>query len=411
MQKTIASGLTAGAIAVLTTLVSPIPAQTGATRVIVFGTTLDPQTQMAASRQLAKTLANPNSSQWRAKGDQKRTYRFQEAGAVDIAFRVCVPSTWNGTSKLPLVMFLHGAGNTESSYLDQNNKQMVRLAEERGFLLVSPLGYNGAYGTFLRLPAVFGQQGEADKLLANRTDESERTNSISEKDVLNVLEMVLNEYPVDSTAMFLTGHSMGSGGTWYIGGKYASYWRALAPMSGPFVMENGYPWDTVKRMPIFVTEGTGATPSLAGSRVLRDWMIGKSFKVKYKEVNADHAGMVPLVLPDVFAFFDSVKSVPVGVTGKADPRAGSPAAFGSSPDLSADYLSPGELRLYSPAWSASQVLRMTVSDMAGRILHAGSTTVQGGMLRFQGIRLPPGRYQARVGDGSHADGTVFRVAK
>lgn len=408
MPKSTSSALGLLCAMVLAPLSAPAPAQTTPQRVIPFGTTLDPQTQMAASRQLAKTLANPNSSQWRAKGDQKRTYRFQEAGAVDIAFRVCVPSTWNGSSKLPLVMFLHGAGNTESSYLDQNNKQMVRLAEERGFLLVSPLGYNGAYGTFLRLPAVFGQQGEADKLLANRTDETERTNSISEKDVLNVLEMVLNEYPVDSAAMFLTGHSMGSGGTWYIGGKYAAYWRALAPMSGPFVMEAGYPWDTVKRMPIFVTEGTGATPSLAGSRVLRDWMIGNSFKVKYKEVNADHAGMVPLVLPDVFAFFDSVKSVPVGVAGDPATR---PAAFGGSADLTADYLYPGELRLHSPAWSGSQVLRITVSDMSGRILYAGSAAVRSGMLRIQGIRLLPGQYQTRVGDGTRGDWAAFRVTE
>lgn len=408
MLKSTPSALGLVCALALATLSVPAPARATPQRVIPFGTTLDPQTQMAASRQLAKTLANPGSTQWRAKGDQKRTYRFQEAGSVDIAFRVCVPSSWNGTSKLPLVMFLHGAGNTESSYLDQNNKQMVRLAEERGFLLVSPLGYNGAYGTFLRLPAVFGQQGEADKLLANRTDETERTNSISEKDVLNVLEMVLNEYPVDSTAMFLTGHSMGSGGSWYIGGKYAAYWRALAPMSGPFVMEAGYPWDTVKRMPIFVTEGTGATPSLAGSRVLRDWMISKSFKVKYKEVNADHAGMVPLVLPDVFAFFDSVKAVPVGVAGETRGRS---TALEGSPDIMADYPSPGVLRLYSSAWCGSQVLRITVSDMSGRFLYAGSAAVQGGTLRIQGLRLSPGQYRVRVGDGSHGDWAALRVTK
>jgi hypothetical protein len=29
---------------------------------------------------------------------------------------------------------------------------------------------------------------------------------------------------------------------------------------------------------------------------------------EYEEVNADHGGMVPLVLPDVFAFFDRTRS-------------------------------------------------------------------------------------------------------
>ena len=278
----------------------------GDKRVIAFGTTLDPQGQVCESRALAQSLANPSGSQWREKGDQKRSYRFKAANA-DVAYRVVVPMSWDGKAKLPLVMFLHGAGNDESSYLDQNNKQMVSLAQQHGYVLVSPLGYQGAYGTFLRLPAVFGQPAEASKKIAAITPETETTNELSEKDVINVLELVLNEYPIDRAAMFLTGHSMGSAGTWYIGAKYADYWAALAPMSGPFVQESGYLWDNVRRMPIFVTEGTQAE-SLAGSRVLEDWMTSNGFKLQYKEVNADHPGMVPLVLPDVFSFFDGVKT-------------------------------------------------------------------------------------------------------
>ncbi|WP_437629521.1 hypothetical protein [Sorangium sp. So ce854] len=270
---------------------------------ISFGTTLDPRAQVLEARALAESVADPASPQWRARGDQRRTYHFPAAGA-DVPYRVCVPDRWDGTSKLPLVMFLHGASNDESSYLDQNDKQMVKLADQHGVVLVSPLGYRGAYGNFLRLPAVFGQPEEAEKLLAMRTPERERDQELSEKDVINVLELVLNEYPIDRGAMFLTGHSMGSGGTWYIGAKYSDYWRALAPMSGPFVQESGYPWDRLRDVPIFVTEGTGATPSLAGSRELRDWMMAGGYAITYKEVDADHAGMVPLVLPDVFDFFD-----------------------------------------------------------------------------------------------------------
>ncbi|WP_437685657.1 hypothetical protein [Sorangium sp. So ce176] len=270
---------------------------------ISFGTELAPRDAVLEARALAMSAADPGSPQWRARGDQRRTYRFPAAGA-DVPYRVCVPDRWDGTSELPLVMFLHGAGNDESSYLDQNEQQMVKLADQHGVLLVSPLGYNGAYGNFLRLPAVFGQPEEAEKFLAMRTPERLREQELSEKDVINVLELVLNEYPIDRSAMFLTGHSMGSGGTWYIGAKYSDYWKALAPMSGPFVQESGYPWDRLRDMPIFVTEGTVGTPSLTGSRELRDWMMAGGYPITYKEVVADHAGMVPLVLPDVFDFFD-----------------------------------------------------------------------------------------------------------
>lgn len=105
---------------------------------------------------LAQSLTDSTSSRWRAKGDQRRTYHFTDANS-DEPFRVCVPDNRDGTTKLPLAMFLHGAGSNESTYLDQNNKQMVNLAGEHGFLLVSPMGDRGAYGNFLRLTALFGK--------------------------------------------------------------------------------------------------------------------------------------------------------------------------------------------------------------------------------------------------------------
>ncbi|MBK8802777.1 MAG: hypothetical protein IPN71_12110 [Fibrobacteres bacterium] len=281
------------------------------TRSIEWGTTLEPRSALVSAKALAKTLVDPTASNWRAKGDQKRTYRFAQAG-VSSPYRLSVPSSWDGRSPLALVMFLHGAGNDESSYLDANNKQMVTLANQHGVILVSPKGVESAYGSFLRLPAVFGKPAEVAPMLAKRTDATETANQLSELDVLNVLELVKAEYPIDTTNMFLTGHSMGSGGTWYLGGKYSQLWRGLAPLSGPFVTETGYPWDRVLTIPVFVTEGTN-TASLEGSRTLRDWMANRGGLLKYREVTADHGGMVPLVLPAIYDYIDSLRLHPSGI--------------------------------------------------------------------------------------------------
>ena len=190
---------------------------------------------MEESRNLAKSLINPSSPQWQAKGDQRRTYHFSEANA-DEPFRVCVPQNWDGRSSLPLVMFLHGGGCNESTYLDQNNKQMVKLADQHGYILVSPMGDKGAFGNFLRLSAQFGNESGATELMAQVTTESERTNELSEKDVINVLELILHEYPIDSSSIFL----------WVIQwevwdlvyrGKIPQILPTLAPMSGPFVQK------------------------------------------------------------------------------------------------------------------------------------------------------------------------------
>ena len=276
---------------------------------ITFGSAIDGNQQIRDSLSLAESLAAPGNPQWRAKGDQHRSYRFSAAG-TDMPYRLYVPTTWDGHSKLPLIVMLHGAGSDENRYLDSNGQQILLLAEKHGYILVSPLGYGplGAYGTPLRLPAVFGQPEVAAKQRAAVTPEQERTLELSEEDVLNVLEMVLNEYPVDQTSMFLMGHSMGSGGTWYLGAKYSQLWRAIAPMSGPFVDEANYPWERIRSMPIMMSEGTRALPSVKGSYLMRDWMIARGFDLEYLEVDADHGGMVPLVLPAVFDFFDRYRS-------------------------------------------------------------------------------------------------------
>lgn len=40
---------------------------------------------------------------------------------------------------------------------------------------------------------------------------------LSEKDVLNVLEVVKKNYTVDPDRVYLLGHSMGGGGVWHWG--------------------------------------------------------------------------------------------------------------------------------------------------------------------------------------------------
>lgn len=271
---------------------------------IPFGSALDADQQMRESQLLAKAQPAGGPSR-QAKGDQHRTYRFPEANK-DMPYRLYVPTTWDGKSELPLIVMLHGAGSDENRYVDSNGKQLIHLAEQHGYILVSPLGGGpmGAYGTPLRLPAVFGQPEAAAKQRADVTPEAEHNLEISEKDVINVLEIVMNEYPVKRSAVFLMGHSMGSGGTWYLGAKYSKYWRAIAPMSGPFVDQANYPWDRIRSMPVMMSEGTLATPSLEGSHVMRDWMFKQDFAFEYYEVKANHGGMVPLVLPAVFDFFD-----------------------------------------------------------------------------------------------------------
>lgn len=249
----------------------------------------------------------------RATGDQQRQYVFAPTGQ-QLPYRIYVPKSWDRKSALPIVLFLHGAGANERTYLDTANGQLQALAEKHGYIVVSPLGFTplGAYGNPLRLPAVFGQPQIAAAQRAAVTPERQRELDLSEQEVLTVLDLVTEEYGADRTRTFLAGHSMGSGGVWHLAARYPQRWRAIAPMSGPFVDAPTYPFDRIRDLPIYMTEGTGATPSLAGSRALAQFLGAGKFRFEYVEVDGNHGSMVPMVWPGIFDFFDkvSVQSAP-----------------------------------------------------------------------------------------------------
>jgi len=244
-----------------------------------------------------------------ATGDQHRQYLFAPTG-TEMPYRIYVPTRWDGKTSLPILLFLHGAGANESTYLDIAGGLLGQLAEKHGYIVVSPLGFTplGAYGNPLRLPAVFGESATAATQRAAITPERQRELDLSELEVVTALEIVTEEYRADRSRTFLAGHSMGSGGVWHLAARYPERWRAIAPMSGPFVDKETYPFERIRRLPIFVTEGTGATPSLAGSRALVQFMRAGRFDFDYLEVDGDHGGMVPMVWPAIFDFFDRVSA-------------------------------------------------------------------------------------------------------
>jgi poly(3-hydroxybutyrate) depolymerase len=241
----------------------------------------------------------------RATGDQRRQYVFAPTGQ-QLPFRLFVPPTWDGKAALPVILMLHGAGANENSYMDMANGLLMKLAAEHGYIVVSPLGFTplGAYGNPLRLPAVYGESAAATAQRAAVTPVRQRELSLSELDVITVLDVVTEEYGADRTRTFLAGHSMGSGGAWHLAARYPERWRAVAPMSGPFIDAATYPFDLIRRTPVFMTEGTGATPSLEGSRALAKFMGAGTFVFEYLEVDGNHGSMVPMVWPRIFEFFN-----------------------------------------------------------------------------------------------------------
>lgn len=226
-----------------------------------------------------------------ATGNHKRHYSFTEAGEI-MPYRVYVPSVYKPGVRLPLVVVLHGLGGTEDTFLGRSGGLMQSLAEKHGFIVAAPLGYriNGGYGSSIR----------------RFTDAARRrTAELSEKDVLNVVKLVSEEYGTDPNRTYLTGHSMGGGGTWYLGQKYAAKWAAMAPIAGPAPDLAGYPFDHLKGMPVMVCHGDAdATVPVGASRSMVAAMKERGMAPVYLEVaGASHGLVVDIALPKIFDFF------------------------------------------------------------------------------------------------------------
>jgi poly(3-hydroxybutyrate) depolymerase len=247
--------------------------------------------RIAKSRDLLATLESGKDPLYQAKGDLYRHYYFATADEI-MPYRVYVPSKYDGKSSLPLVVTLHGLGGDENGPMDRDGKLMVQMAEKHGFIAVSPLGFrsNGAYGNNLGLGASPAQR---------------RIVELSEEDTLNVISLVEKEYKTDPKRTFLMGHSMGGGGTWYLGQKLAPKWKAIAPIAAPPVMLQNYPWDKMKNTAIFVAHGDkDPTVNVSASRGMVEKAKAAGAQIEYLEVpGSNHNDIVPAAVPKIFEFF------------------------------------------------------------------------------------------------------------
>jgi dipeptidyl aminopeptidase/acylaminoacyl peptidase len=127
-----------------------------------------------------------------------------------------------------------------------------------------------------------------------------KVRELSEKDVLNVLELVRKEFNVDNRRIYLMGHSMGASGTLYLGAKHPNIWAAIAADAPPGAPNaDGI---AAAKMPTLIIQGD-ADPAVpvAGTRRYVDRLKELNADYKYIEIpGLDHsiAG-----IPDMYEWF------------------------------------------------------------------------------------------------------------
>jgi poly(3-hydroxybutyrate) depolymerase len=252
--------------------------------------------EVRRSEELLAQLEAGRDPLFRATGDTRRHYPFADAGEI-MPYRIYVPTTWAPGRKMPLVLALHGSQLDESNFITRADGRMKTLAEQHGWIVAAPLGYriNGGYGYAGGAMAMF-RPG--------------RTAEFSEKDAMNVLELVATEYGADRSRLYVMGNSMGGSGTWHLGSKYADVFAAMAPC-GSGTNSETFAWDRLKDMPVLIVAGELDPGPLAGLRNSVKAMRDRGMSPEAVEVpGGTHSGAVEAMMPTIFEFFARHQRLP-----------------------------------------------------------------------------------------------------
>ncbi|MDP1561703.1 MAG: alpha/beta hydrolase-fold protein [Pirellulaceae bacterium] len=225
-----------------------------------------------------------------------RSYEFAEA-EKRMTYRLYLPKSYyerleeNKEAKFPLIVALHGYGSNPTQIVGY--PEFARHANENHCIIVAPMGYNTT--------GWYGGRGSG----GGRGSDPKNLGELSEKDVMNVLELTRQEFPVDENRIYLYGHSMGGGGAIYLGAKYPEIWAAIAPMA-PAIPTVRVDLEKAKHIPVFMVHGD--KDRLLPVEAARRW-VGKLKKAgvphQYIEVEGgDHISVAFNYFDEIFEFFE-----------------------------------------------------------------------------------------------------------
>jgi predicted peptidase len=250
---------------------------------------------------------------------QTRMYHFEDTNE-DLPYSLYVSSKVKKDQKAPLVVTLHGLGAPQTIMM---GKTAVDLAEEAGYILVAPMGYNtgGWYGSPVGTGPGRGKGKGAPAAATAPTaaakgrfggfgggNQPANLRELSEKDTMNVIAMIRKEFKVDDKRIYIMGHSMGGAGALYLGSKYPHMFAAVAA-EAPAAF-----WQTRKetlqpmkdaKIPVMIVHGDiDEVVPVANTLAWVDAM--KELKMKYEFIEQPgitHGPVIESGLKPIYEFF------------------------------------------------------------------------------------------------------------
>ncbi len=140
-----------------------------------------------------------------SKNQLEKTFKKQVTKMISFKYLLYLPKNYDTKEKWPLILFLHGMGERGNN-LDRIKKHGLPKMIEDGhafpFIILSPQCPRKTYW------------------------------SMQLENVKELLDDVVEQHPIDTKRIYLTGLSMGGYGTWDLAIKYPKIFAAIAPICG-----------------------------------------------------------------------------------------------------------------------------------------------------------------------------------
>ncbi len=231
-----------------------------------------------------------------------KEYYYDEKTGIEMPYRLFVPEGYdaNNGEKYPLVFVLHGSGERG----DDNELQLTAnlgatvwatdevQSIEKAFVL-APQARNGGFDTGFGLTR--GENGNMFGIdLTNAYKLSEDT-----KVAKRILDLVTEEYNIDTNRLYSTGVSQGGFGVWALNLEYPELFAAMVPVAGGgnFEHEN---IDKIVHKPIWVfhAEADFIIPVSEASNIV-DALTQRGSNIKFNKYGVEeyflmaHSSWIP----------------------------------------------------------------------------------------------------------------------
>lgn len=185
------------------------------------------------------------------------TKEFKNADATVSKYVVFVPAAYDGKTEFPVILFLHGAGETKGG---------TKMPVEVG------------------LGPVIKKQEKTFPYIVVIPQSEKRTwqaTSADGKRAIAILDATMKEYKTDAKRVILTGLSMGGFGTWSNAFAHADRWAAIVPVCGGGDVKGA---EKIKDIPCWCFHGDKDTAvKVELSRTMIEAMKKAGAKPKYTE--------------------------------------------------------------------------------------------------------------------------------